>query len=72
MIKTILVGGGTAGCLLAYRLSQHFDVLVLEAGGPSPSISAVPAFRPIRQPDVNYVYKSLKQRNLFNRVRHNN
>ncbi|XP_067637874.1 glucose dehydrogenase [FAD, quinone] [Eurosta solidaginis] len=47
----VIVGGGTAGCTLASRLSEipHWSVLLLEAGGDSPMLSDLPVLYPIFQ-----------------------
>ncbi|XP_045620582.2 L-sorbose 1-dehydrogenase [Procambarus clarkii] len=47
----IVVGGGTAGCVLAARLSEeeNFKVLLVEAGGEEPWISNIPLAAPLLQ-----------------------
>ncbi|CAL8130336.1 unnamed protein product [Orchesella dallaii] len=60
----IVVGGGSAGCIIAGRLSEQFNVLLLEAGGEPVPASQVPYFvnDMAADPDTNYHWSSVPQR----------
>ncbi|MEV0074539.1 GMC family oxidoreductase N-terminal domain-containing protein [Amycolatopsis sp. NPDC050768] len=61
----VVVGGGTAGCVVAARLSEDTDsrVLLLESGSPDSKaeISDPPAWPSLRGTEVDYGYRTVPQ-----------
>ncbi|CAL8111194.1 unnamed protein product [Orchesella dallaii] len=60
----IIVGGGTAGAVAAYRLSEYYDVLLLEAGGEMNDFQLIPAMSllMLNYPEVDWRHKTVPQR----------
>ncbi|XP_046384796.1 glucose dehydrogenase [FAD, quinone]-like [Ischnura elegans] len=60
----VIVGGGSAGCVLANRLSENpaWQILLLEAGGDEPIPARVPGLvETLWNTDVDWAYRSVPQ-----------
>lgn len=61
------MGAGTAGSVVAHRLSQYYSVLLLESGGEPNPFQAVPGlamFMP-NHPEVDWMHRSVPQKRAF-------
>ncbi len=71
MYDYIIIGSGSAGSVLANRLSEDpgVSVLLLEAGSPdkNPWIHVPAGFAKLQNPSVNWCYFTAPQKNLNNR-----
>jgi choline dehydrogenase len=67
----VIIGAGSAGCVLAHRLSENSDVnvLLLEAGSPDKKqeIHVPAAFGKLFKTEVDWNYETEPQKNLNNR-----
>lgn len=70
-IDHIVIGAGSAGCVLAARLSEDpsCNVLLIEAGGePDPRLAPVPgAASRMRETNFDWAFATTPQRELFDR-----
>lgn len=72
MVDYIIVGAGSAGCVLANRLTENPDltVLLLEAGGPDdhPDIRIPARWWNLMGTSVDWCYQTEPQAQLYNRT----
>lgn len=61
--KLSIVGAGSAGSIVANRLSKHFNVLLLERGGEPNPLTVVPGLESsmLGRPEVDYRYMTVPQ-----------
>jgi choline dehydrogenase len=72
MVDFIIVGAGSAGCVMANRLSANSaaTVLLLEAGGhdTNPDIRIPVRWKSLLNTDIDWLYRTTPQKHLKNRV----
>ena len=72
MVDYIVIGAGSAGCVMANRLSEDpaAKVLLLEAGGPDnkPDIRIPIRWKYLLNTDIDWSYRTEPQQQLKNRV----
>lgn len=64
MTYALAVGGGSAGGTVANRLSEHFSVLLLEAGGEMNDWQQIPAMSllMLSYPEIDWNHKTVSQK----------
>jgi len=62
-ILVITVGGGTAGLVVALRLTKNFKVLVIEAGSDPLAFNNIPALTAdlLGYPELDWKYQTVPQ-----------
>lgn len=60
----VVVGGGSAGALVANRLSKKYTVLVLEAGGDANPLQFIPGFGVffVNYPETDWMHRTVPQK----------
>jgi choline dehydrogenase-like flavoprotein len=67
----LIIGAGSAGCVLAHRLAQAgHSVVIIEAGGPAtlPAISVPPDWPQLQGSAADWCYVTVPQRHLGGRI----
>lgn len=64
LLNLVLVGAGSAGSIVANRLSRDYNVLLLEAGGDPHPLQFVPGVGQFVYgfPDIDWMHRSVPQR----------
>lgn len=70
MFDYIIIGAGSAGCVVANRLSEDYSILLLEAGGPddSPELRIPTRWFDLMGTEVDWLYRTEPQDHANGRV----